>query len=673
MKKVFGENHSYYALSLNNLASNYYEIGNYQKSIELNEKSLEIRKKVLGENHPSYAQSLNNLAINYSAIGNYQKSIELNEKSLEIRKKVLGENHPDYATSLSNLAISQYDFGLLSQSSKNIAKAFELTKVNILKNFSEMTESERNMFWENNNGIIPYINKSTFESFTKENSFVSLCFDGALFTKGLLLSSSVAFNKIILESGDSLLIDLYDKYRINRKILEKQYEKPISERFFNTDSLENISSEYEKQLIKKSKDFGDFTKDISMDWKEIQKELKKDEIAIEFIESYIGKDSVMYSALLLRTEWDSPKFIPLFEKREIESKLNVNINALYSPNILGKELYSKVWSPISKFIEKGDKIYFAPTGILYQMPIEYLPSSDTSEVLMNEYYKIKRVSTTKEIVRIHNSTKQEYGSAVLYGDLSYDLDNNTLLTQSSKYTTNELYATRGIISSSQRGGVWSKLEYTKIELDKIKTILTDRKIKTITYTKEEGNEESFKNLDGKKNKIIHVATHGFYLEEKEKRNDNYLQRMIINDNAPHKVDLSLYRSGLILSGGNIAWRGDTIPSNIEDGILLSKEISSLDLRGTELLVLSACQTGLGEVKTEGVFGLQRAFKNSGVKTIIASLWEVSDVITAEMMTFFYTNLTNGDPKQIAFNKAQQTIKTKYPENPEYWAAFIIID
>jgi CHAT domain-containing protein len=134
----------------------------------------------------------------------------------------------------------------------------------------------------------------------------------------------------------------------------------------------------------------------------------------------------------------------------------------------------------------------------------------------------------------------------------------------------------------------------------------------------------------------------------------------------------MLRSGLMLSGGNRAWQGEKVSDSIEDGVLTAREISRMDLRGTDLVVLSACETALGEVSSEGVFGLQRSFKQAGVRTLVMSLWEVSDQATKYMMTEFYSNLLSGKDKRTAFLAAKRQCKEKFPE-PQYWGAFIMLD
>lgn len=167
-----------------------------------------------------------------------------------------------------------------------------------------------------------------------------------------------------------------------------------------------------------------------------------------------------------------------------------------------------------------------------------------------------------------------------------------------------------------------------------------------------------------------MATHGFFYENEDVKEKTFSQSLI--DNELDASDNSLKCSGLILSGGQNAWLGHDIPVNVEDGILLSEEIASMDLSGTDLVVLSACETGLGDITSDGVFGLQRAFKMAGVQTLVMSLWKVDDNATSLMMQTFYEHLLSGMSKREAFNLAQATVREKYPE-PYYWAGFVMLD
>ena len=172
--------------------------------------------------------------------------------------------------------------------------------------------------------------------------------------------------------------------------------------------------------------------------------------------------------------------------------------------------------------------------------------------------------------------------------------------------------------------------------------------------------------------ILHIATHGFYEPEGKKKS---FSDFLTSGNKNNKEDLSLSRSGLFLAGAASAIdpvKRKDIPEGVDDGILTAKEISRLDFQGLDLVVLSACQTGLGTITGEGVFGLQRGFKKAGAQTIIMSLWKVDDAATKYLMTEFYKNLTDGKTKREAFVEAQDLLRIKY-QDPRKWAAFIMVD
>ena len=144
--------------------------------------------------------------------------------------------------------------------------------------------------------------------------------------------------------------------------------------------------------------------------------------------------------------------------------------------------------------------------------------------------------------------------------------------------------------------------------------------------------------------------------------------------TPHSID-PLNRCGLLFAGAQTAWSGHSteLPEGVQDGILTAKEISLLDLRDADLVVLSACETGKGEITGEGVFGLQRAFKQAGAQTIIMSLWPINDAATQLLMSEFYRNwITEHQSKREAFRNAQNTVRSQY-EEPVYWAGFVMLD
>ncbi len=221
------------------------------------------------------------------------------------------------------------------------------------------------------------------------------------------------------------------------------------------------------------------------------------------------------------------------------------------------------------------------------------------------------------------------------------------------------------ISKQQRffdalSGSVTYLPGTKNEVETIQKIAQENNIFCKIYLENDANEENLKKLVSPT--ILHIATHGFFIEE-QKQNRNSEEK---------KFDNPLLRSGILLAEAELTLN-EKPTSNKENGIVLAQEALNLNLQGTELVVLSACETGLGEVKAgEGVFGLQRSFQEAGAKSILMSLWKVDDYATQELMTLFYENLLQKkQPKRLAFQNAQNALKEKYIY-PYYWGAFVMV-
>ena len=234
--------------------------------------------------------------------------------------------------------------------------------------------------------------------------------------------------------------------------------------------------------------------------------------------------------------------------------------------------------------------------------------------------------------------------------------------EARKYDVSTLVVVRGEIIRGD--SVFRELPGPKKEVDEIERILKTHNLTVVPYKGKMGTEESFLDMNRKAPKILHIATHGFYYTPDDAQQIDYLKG--------YSDAMSL--SGLVMSGANAAWSGRNLPEGVLGGILTASNIARLDLSNTQLAVLSACQSGTGEATSEGLYGLQRAFKKAGVKTIIMSLWNVDDAVGSEFMTLFYEYLldNNNWDKRAAFDKAKKTIRERYPE-PFYWAGYVMLD
>ncbi len=481
-----------------------------------------------------------------------------------------------------------------------------------------------------------------------------------LLTKGILLESDLEILKSINSKNDEKINANYQEILKIRNLL-RNFD--ITEDYkINTDSLSQVLQRREIFLISKLKETNSFH--IKQhDWTEIQKLLKSNQVAIEYINYYdLNTSKEVYAAFIINKRCKQPIFVPLCEAGQLHKLIHNDAKKLYSSkSFVAKSIYDLLWKPIAKHIKPKAEVFFSPDGILHQFSVESLPNEDGKQI--DELYNVHRVSSTKRIC--DSDEQKEYKNAVLYGGLTYDVDYFTMLSQSLPYNQG---GKRIEPSISYTRGSGVKLDYlsgTEREVSYILGKLDYADINTEVYTDVQGNEESFKNLSNKNIDLLHIATHGFYFPEEDVKTTEFYQNFA-------RVDNPLMRSGLALSGSKAAWDGEFNTYGMEDGILTSSEIADMNLQNVDLLVLSACQTGLGDIGQDGVYGLQRAFKLAGVDTIIMSLWNVNDTATEKMMTKFYEELLAGKSKHGAFTAAKAYVKA-WNDDPRYWAAFIMLD
>ncbi len=725
IEKTLGKEHPIYANSLNNLASYNYDFGNYAEAKRLGTKALEIIEKSLGKEHPKYAILLSNLANYNASLGNYVEAIRFGTEALEIREKTLGKEHPDYANSLGGMVVYNFANGLYQEASEYaIATTQTLSRI-VCSTFSDLTSDERTMFWDKYNDwfetTLPY-----YAFYIQTDSLTTSAYDGTLLSKGLLLNSELEMNKLLLESGDTIVVKKYQELRSNRAMLNKMQEKGWSDLglvtdsllrerqkaalIARTDSLRRVLNVQEQELVQQSKVYGDYTKNLSIGWRDVQAKLTDKDAAIEFLYFGAKNDSVMYAALTLTKEDAVPHLVPLFEEKQLKS---INKKEYYSTS----QLSDLIWAPLSEVLKDKENVYFAPAGQLHNLPIETIPCYD-GEGLMSERWNLYRLTSTRQLALIKE--ENEMKEAYVYGGLSYDMEVADVVANASKYDSGERGAdwetvniARVLQLKREAGGqVLDPLPGTKVEAQNIDRSLKELDVHSTLLTDTLGTEASFKALSGSRPNVLHIATHGFYWTESEAKQSDLSIMSIMNDDTQSKYveDKALTRSALFLAGAENALEGGELPEGVDDGILTAKEISTLDLRGLDLVVLSACQTGLGEITGDGVFGLQRGFKKAGANTMLMSLWKVNDAATRMLMEQFYKGLLNKKTKLQALKEAQEYVrdykeektvsmndnltpsqkrrmeregvstesKTETQivqpyESPLYWAAFILLD
>lgn len=466
---------------------------------------------------------------------------------------------------------------------------------------------------------------------------VSIAYDAALLMKGLTLRYNVltpyfeSHPEIISSKNelDQMRDSIYTIYDDNAKLLAlHRYE--LKER----EILKGVNSELTK-----------------VHWKDILYRLKKDETCIEFVRytsnAYSWSDGTPqnhYAALVLSGSGSKPIFVDLFDEHDIYETYHLQPKSYETET--GSLLYNKIWGKLRNYIANNSRVYFSPMGILNLINIEALVDKSGRTAL--ETYNLIRVSSTRQLVSSNKVTP--INSAVSFGGIDY----------------REMAV--AIVDSLNTRGNWSYLKNTLDEVLQIEKSLKRKEIKVTTITGSDATETSFKALDGTSNRIIHVASHGFYIPEYLRDGIPYYAK----SDYTKSIKDELFYSGLIMSGGQSTWIDSTFVSDQDDGILTSYEISKLDLHNVDLVVLSACETGLGDNLFDGIFGLQRAFKKAGVKSILMSLWSIDDKSTSEYMGLFYDFLTLGLSKQESYKRTVIEMKKRF-QDPYFWASFVLLD
>ena len=675
------------------LAITYAAKGEVTKAVTLLQylvtKEKEDRKHTIYIGHEPLHKYISTLAHLYILAGQFDKAISCeleNESSvdsyLNLSRAYAGnhqwEDAKKYALKICQMQaqekyltqalmyLSEYSYLTHNYSDleKFVSQLLVTVTKELLSTLNELTYDERSRYIEEYSNILS-TQIPMYSYYTQSDSLISMSYNASLIIKGALLNSENSIKRIISESNDSSLKKLWEDLRANKYILSKRIEKDSAYMKLQIDSLQDIVYQIEDSLVLKCKEYGDITRSMKLKWDDVRNTLQPEDIAIEFLSFPTQNDSVMYVALSLRKDSENPKMTILFEEKQLK---NVSDTLYYQCD----EMTEFVWKPLLPELKGIKNIFFSPSGALYRIGIEYLPSMDN--------YNLYRLSSTRELINRYqeNDFKQ---SAALYGGLNYARDYENIDNELCKIDLNEEKRSERL--KNYKSSLDDITEETAIEIDSITNILLYHKCKPAVYKYNNGTEDSFKALSGSNINILHISTHGFYWDEiKAAENNKKNQMSFLKEMSIYsKEDKALSRSGLLFSGSKWAMDGNKVAEDEEDGIATAREIADLDFRKTDLVSLSACQTGLGELSSsEGVFGLQRGFKKAGVKSILMSLWDVNDESTRIFMIEFYKIYLSTGNKFSALKAAQNYLRNYMNEKgeicydkPKFWAAFILLD
>ncbi len=681
IQKNYGESHPEYLISLNNLAAiNYYQ-KNYKNLIENLQKAYTLAEKIYGNEHELTSSILNNLAVAYIENGEFSKAEPLLTQVLKIKRTIFGKEHQEYLVSEQNLAWL-YSLQNKPTEAEKIYKAVISKQTDrIFEVFPMLSESEKIAFLKNQQAFfINYVN-FCFNYAPQNPSILNDLLDFRLLTKGMIAEASQNLQKKVLALKNPQVTQLYNDW-LNKKneylnFINASNQQKAGDKMPSIEQLTNELNTLEKELSKK---VNMAKKPQKYSWKEIQKKLQADEIAIEVIRSLQSnlanpkKIDTLYAFLILTAQTtNAPElvFVPNSNLLETEQL------ALYSNTIetrrenFYKDLYNSFWGNIlkqSKSLQNLSfkKVYFSPDGVYHKINLATL-YDESKKQFLGEFLQIYQLTNLKKLAQ-NKPTPIGSKTAVLIGYPDYQgLEQKTESPNRRGFTQKIEPKEKQRISRFLNFDNVSYLPGTKKETDQIAQILTKNAFNTTLLQDKNATEDALKKIENPT--ILHIATHGFFLEDLPETN-----AMQIDNKRMEIAKNPLLRAGLLLANCSGSLKNAQISSNQEDGILTAYEAAQLNLQNTDLVVLSACETGLGEIANgEGVFGLQRAFLQAGAQNLIISLWKVDDAATQEFMELLYANWQNKKLSlQESFFEAQKAIRQKYIK-PKYWGAFVLVN
>ncbi|MHC9538936.1 MAG: tetratricopeptide repeat protein [Vulcanimicrobiota bacterium] len=721
-EKRLGPNHLDTVLSLNNLAGLYCAQGRYLDAEPLYKRALAVYEKALGPEHPYTATSLNNLAGLYRAQGKYLDAEPLYKRALTIYEKALGPNHPDTALILNNLALLLAATGRSADALPLMQRALSINDDTIRDVFTLATEKEKFAFLATVQSNYDCFMNLVVQKLKEKPEALTAGLNGALRRKGIVLEALSRERNALMESEKPEVKALYRKMQgltslISSLTMAGPGKTPMEEYRTKLKNLESERERAEKDLTTSSSAYALQKRSHGADCITISKKLPPGSALVEYLCMPIFDfkatgnrikwgGSRYFAFVLISSQGNgsssgkaaSPQLVDLGEASAIDEEVKefraeiARAGTLWESGILneasaenalagkGRRLYDLVVFPIKKALGERTTLFLAPDADLNLIPFGAL--QDETGKYLAEKYSLYYLSCGRDLLRFEGKAENN-GETVIVANPDFDTAASERAASTKGHPVKDDFASTGRATRSADLAVseWNSLPGTRAEAEAIEKVLQGERIQA--YQGRSALEETVKSLHSPGR--LHIATHGFFLEDREESSprESTMQdfssvsagQAMTPDDV--KIENPLLRSGVVLAGANRLGR-EPLQEGCDDGILTALEISGLSLRGTDLVVLSACDTGIGQVhKGEGVFGLGRAFHLAGARTVVMSLWSVPDQETRELMTGFYERLKKGEGKASALQGASIAMMKERREkfgaaHPFFWASFICI-
>ena len=663
-EKAGGPEHPDVGIYLTNLGEVYRDKGDSARAEPLFQRALAIWEKALGPEHANVAAALTSLGLLDSGKGDYARAESVLQRAVEIREKALGPEHPTVAAALTYRAGLSEATGDVRQAVAFQLRASIINERNIARIVASGSERQKLAYLaeleaESDQTVSLHAHAAPDDSEAR-----SLAITTVLRRKGRALDAmtdSVGALRGRANPQDQALFDQLKEARAHaaRLVLGGPQKTTPAQ---HQDQIKSLDAQIERLEAEISRSSGEFRAQAQpVTTSAIQSAIPANAALLElyvyrpFNARYRTRDEQFgkprYVAYILPSG-GAIQWVDLGEAAAIDRAVEAWRTALRDPNRadakrLARALDQQVMAPVRKLLGKTRHLLLSPDGALNLIPFGALVDDQNRYLIEN--YSFTYLTSGRDLVRLQAQTPSRQGPLVVA---------NPLFTLSPTLTTNpaapqEGEARRSVDFNEER---FDPLPSTGIEARALSAVLSDAHV----LTGADATEAAIKQVRGPS--ILHIATHGFFLAD-QRRDAN----VGLDESTPIVSEDPLLRAGLILAGANQRRSGAG-----EDGILTASEVTALDLWGTKLVVLSACDTGLGEVKNgQGVYGLRRALVLAGAQSLVMSLWDVADRPTRELMVDYYKGLQEGQGRSEALRNVQlKMLRSRDRQHPYYWAAFI---
>ncbi len=655
----------------NNIATVYAKDEKYQKSLDFLLKAVPLNIKKFGKTDIETITLYLNIAYIYLALDNKQFALDYYNKAINSCTEGIGIHHTKCGEIYTDLTYLYFDMQLYSDMYLSAKLAYDCFLSNRDQLFSLLDEKQKEIYLKKNyssillilNVTYQYIQQLKKDKNTKE--IKKILQSGAntwLNYKGSIFDSENTIAMLYASTKDKKLKTKINDLVSSKRYLAKLYQslpKPKEVETWKTDikTTEEKITKLTHEISSKANNFKELQGLKSISYKDITSHLKEDELYIDFARvgnnyhfftlDYNEKITFSLSDVNHTKKIDS--LIKAF-REDINTILNskdLTDEKLKELTVSSKEKLSELYDliikkPLGETIKEKTSLIISPDGALRLLPFETLYNKENDKYFI-EQKEIRYIPSGKELVRLYKYSKDKVNkrqSAIIFANPNFNTKIASIQKEQIAVTPNT--SRSGIIKSLFRMR-FAPLPGTKAEA---KAIMSTLKKSTVSeYQENKATESALMKI--KKPNILHIATHGFF----------------INDNT---IPNPMLRSGIALAGANAsAIKGKS------DGIVTALKLSGLDLKGTDLVVLSACQTGVVDINaTDSVSGLSKAFIQAGAKDIVMSLWSVDDEATKELMTSFYQEMKENKHYAKAL-KAAKLKMIKEGRHPFYWGAFVV--